>query len=407
MRQANTTFVDLRSRARRRRPAGERVEAGGEEAAAVPRELRPLAQRRPADRPRPQPRSSSRTGADNDLDRPQPHLPAAGRRARHEDRSVDAGGGAKRRPVRARSPRAPRRSRTRAPIIGSAGPTRPTCSAGSTTSRPPAATTRSAASRARRRSSTRFDGPRRRAAAGDRRRSTSAQRDCSRSAGSRDQDQYKRCPGASEEPAPDGSNVLSAEPAEGARTASSPTRAGNTGRADEARHLHTRSWSWRCAGAVVLERRRRRDSGPSKTVKIAFDNAFGLTEGGDLRVGGVQRRADRRSTFEGRCHETERGRPTRLRSSRRRSPSRASTSFRTDATLLDPPAVADRRVLRRLPARARRRSRCRTTRVPIDADRVDDPADLVARRHAPPLPRAAAADHRRARHRPGRPPART
>ena len=76
--------------------------------------------------------------------------------------------------------------------------------------------------------------------------------------------------------------------------------------------------------------------------------------------------------------------------------------------LRDPPAVADRRVLRGLPAghvggaAPGRRHRARR------ADRLDDPAGPDQRHHAPPLPRALPADRHRARHRPrgapGRPP---
>src|SRR5688500_4306518 len=41
-----------------------------------------------------------------------------------------------------------------------------------------------------------------------------------------------------------------------------------------------------CVGAVVLLLARDGDS-DGKTYKIVFDNAFGLTDGGNLRVGGV------------------------------------------------------------------------------------------------------------------------
>ena len=42
-----------------------------------------------------------------------------------------------------------------------------------------------------------------------------------------------------------------------------------------------------CAGALVLSGAGEEDGAEGKTYKIVFDNAFGLTEGGDLRVGGV------------------------------------------------------------------------------------------------------------------------
>ena len=42
-----------------------------------------------------------------------------------------------------------------------------------------------------------------------------------------------------------------------------------------------------CAAAVVMAGASNDESAKGKTVMIAFDNAFGLSEGGDLRVGGV------------------------------------------------------------------------------------------------------------------------
>ena len=55
MRRANTTFVNLRTRARRRGPARGRVEAGRAPARAVPRPGAPVRPRRRADDPRPLP----------------------------------------------------------------------------------------------------------------------------------------------------------------------------------------------------------------------------------------------------------------------------------------------------------------------------------------------------------------
>ena len=42
-----------------------------------------------------------------------------------------------------------------------------------------------------------------------------------------------------------------------------------------------------CGAAVVLAGAADDEGAEGKTYKIIFDNAFGLTEGGDLRVGGV------------------------------------------------------------------------------------------------------------------------
>ena len=42
-----------------------------------------------------------------------------------------------------------------------------------------------------------------------------------------------------------------------------------------------------CAGAALLVGAGGKGSATGKTYKIVFDNAFGLTEGGDFRIGGV------------------------------------------------------------------------------------------------------------------------
>src|SRR4051794_1908372 len=42
-----------------------------------------------------------------------------------------------------------------------------------------------------------------------------------------------------------------------------------------------------CAGAFVLAGASDKSASGSRTYKIMFDNAFGLTKGGDFRVGGV------------------------------------------------------------------------------------------------------------------------
>ena len=42
-----------------------------------------------------------------------------------------------------------------------------------------------------------------------------------------------------------------------------------------------------CAGAFVLAGASEKKGAEGRTYKIMFDNAFGLTKGGDFRVGGV------------------------------------------------------------------------------------------------------------------------
>ena len=42
-----------------------------------------------------------------------------------------------------------------------------------------------------------------------------------------------------------------------------------------------------CAGAFVVAGAADPGSSDGRTVRIVFDNAFGLTKGGDFRVGGV------------------------------------------------------------------------------------------------------------------------
>jgi ABC-type transporter Mla subunit MlaD len=43
-------------------------------------------------------------------------------------------------------------------------------------------------------------------------------------------------------------------------------------------------------GAAVVFLGAKSGGGQSKTIKIVFDNAFGLTSGGDLKIGGVKAR---------------------------------------------------------------------------------------------------------------------
>ena len=100
------------------------------------------------------------------------------------------------------------------------------------------------------------------------------------------------------------------------------------------------------------------DGSKNPTYKIQFDNAFGLVAGGDLKIGGV--RAGKTKGFE--IEEEDkgsgryvRGRGGRGHRARLRQPQEGRELHR-------PAAVADRRVLRGLPARQVARRRCPATR---------------------------------------------
>ena len=156
MRQANTTFVDLRFALDDVDPLVEASKPVARELQPFLRELRPFARdaRPTVKRPepdRPAPRRRQRPV------RPGPDLPAARpERARHAEPHLRRGRRRPRRRPHARRLPGDDRSATRHPRRSSPKPARtpPTCSAGSTTSRTRAATTRSAAGRAPRLSST-------------------------------------------------------------------------------------------------------------------------------------------------------------------------------------------------------------------------------------------------------------
>ena len=156
-----------------------------------------------------------------------------------------------------------------------------------------------------------------------------------------------------------------------------------------------------CAGAFMLAGASDQGS-EGKTYRIKFDNAFGLVKGGDFRVGGVN--AGQTTGLRGReeaGRAAQGGRDRRgLEAGLRRLPQ--GRQLRGQA------AVADRRVLRGLPARQVGRAAPGRRRRAGGADLLDDPHGHRQRHHAPPLPRALPADRDRARHRPrgapGRPP---
>ena len=140
MRRANTTFVNLRATLDDLDAARRRVQAGGQEAAAVPRRAAAAGPRRAADAARPVGARSARPGA-----RQRPHRADAARPCRCATSRVGTGA-AQRQAPRGRVPGARRRRCGRdARARATPGRTRRTSSAGSTTSATRASTTRSAA----------------------------------------------------------------------------------------------------------------------------------------------------------------------------------------------------------------------------------------------------------------------
>ena len=133
--------------------------------------------------------------------------------------------------------------------------------------------------------------------------------------------QYRRCPGANEEPAADGSNVFSGERG-GAR--STATRARGRWARDPARRWPcSRSCCVAGGGRAGARRERATTAAASKTYELLFDNAFGLTEGGDFKVAGV--RAGKTSEFKIARSTAGRSRSWRPRSQSPGSPTCAAT----------------------------------------------------------------------------------
>ncbi|MEJ7718678.1 MAG: MlaD family protein [Thermoleophilaceae bacterium] len=97
--------------------------------------------------------------------------------------------------------------------------------------------------------------------------------------------QVRRCPGGAEEPAPDGSNVLSEEDQRLHQLRRGRPRRWES--SDPMRRLIAIATVVGAVGlAFVLTGQAKPDTA-GQTYYIVLDNAFGLTEGGDLRVGGV------------------------------------------------------------------------------------------------------------------------
>jgi len=149
-------------------------------------------------------------------------------------------------------------------------------------------------------------------------------------------------------------------------------------------------------GAAVVLMGAKSGGGQSKTIKITFDNAFGLTSGGDLKIGGVK--AGKTTGFLGDQHAASEG-------DRHGSDHAAGLHLLPQGRELPhPAAVADRRVLRGLPARHGAAAAAEQHRAGRP-DPVDDPAGPAPGRDAASVPRALPADHQRAGHWARRPPA--
>ena len=144
-------------------------------------------------------------------------------------------------------------------------------------------------------------------------------------------------------------------------------------------------------GAAVVLMGAKSSGGQSKTIKIVFDNAFGLTE--------RRRPQDRRR---------EGGQDHRLRRDEIRLPPKAIvtakitqpgfTSFRKDASCaIRPQSLIGEYYVDCQPGTSQQPLPNDT--VPVAQTQLDDPAGPRPGHHAPALPRAAAPDHRRAGHR--------
>ena len=148
-------------------------------------------------------------------------------------------------------------------------------------------------------------------------------------------------PGRAEAPAADGSNVLSAERQEELHCDESARATGDV-RMRRVLTILVRSAS---APRPSCSRAPRARRARGKTYKIVFDNAFGLVEGGDFQVGGVT--AGKTSDLQ---RGEARGRAAQGRRDRRDHRARLRR-LPQGRDLRHQAAVADRRVLRRLPAR--------------------------------------------------------
>ena len=125
---------------------------------------------------------------------------------------------------------------------------------------------------------------------------------------------------------------------------------------------------------------------------VEFDNAFGLIQGGDLKVAGVRA---------GKITDIKLDKRTKHALVGFKIDKNGFGSLRTRRLLRVAPAVADRRVLRRLPARHGQAGAQARRDDPGRAHGLDRRARPRQRHPAPPLPRAPEPHRRRARRRRG------
>ena len=108
--------------------------------------------------------------------------------------------------------------------------------------------------------------------------------------------QFRRCPGANEAPAADGSNVLSAAEAAALRVRPEPEVGGPVRRAGAIAAVVAA-----CVAAALGLGAKGEDS-DAKTYEIVLDNAFGLADGGDFKVAGVKAGKTGDVHLEGQAH---------------------------------------------------------------------------------------------------------
>ena len=209
--------------------------------------------------------------------------------------------------------------------------------------------------------------------------------------------QFRRCPGANELPAADGSNVFSARRGRGARLRPEPEVGGPVKRRVIAAVAVVLGLV--CGAALALGAKAD-DDGGQQDLRAALRQRLRPHRGrrlqGRRRAGGQDRRRSRSRRSGGRPLARRGGRGHRAGAGR---PAQGRA-------LRDPPAVADRRVLRGLPAGHLRRAAPGRRAPARGADQLDDRDRPGQRHHAPALSRPPPADRGRARRGPRGPPGR-
>ena len=136
----------------------------------------------------------------------------------------------------------------------------------------------------------------------------------------------------------------------------------------------------RRGGRLRAHRRRRQGPGDKPHFTVVLDNAFGIVTGADLKVAGVRAGTINDLRVDPKTHKALVDFEINKA---------GFGSLRKDVYLRVPPAVADRRVLHRLQARAPPQKLAARRDDPGRADRLDDPDRPRQQRAAPPVPRAA------------------